>query len=104
ETKNPQRNIPIGLIGALAICTIFYLLVGYGAAGSVGAQPMQALNGAILDPGTPAMAAACHATQALVCSNEPLAYVMRTLQHPLIGVLIELAAIVALPSVILMMM
>ncbi len=33
ETKNPQRNIPIGLIGALAICTIFYLLVGYGAAG-----------------------------------------------------------------------
>ncbi len=50
------------------------------------------------------MAAACHAAQALVCSNEPLAYVMRTLQHPLIGVLIELAAIVALPSVILMMM
>ncbi|HET8899881.1 MAG TPA: amino acid permease, partial [Rhodanobacteraceae bacterium] len=34
ETKNPNRNIPIGLIGALIICTIFYLLVGYGAAGS----------------------------------------------------------------------
>ena len=29
ETKNPQRNIPIGLIGSLAICTIYYLLVGY---------------------------------------------------------------------------
>jgi len=104
ETKNPQRNIPIGLIGALAICTIFYLLVGYGAAGSVGAQPMHALNGAILDPGTPAMAAACKGSQALVCSNEPLAHVMRVLQHPWIGILIELAAIVALPSVILMMM
>src|SRR3546814_5512104 len=25
ETKNPQRNMPIGLIGSLAICTIFYL-------------------------------------------------------------------------------
>jgi len=104
ETKNPQRNIPIGLIGALAICTIFYLLVGYGAAGSVGAQPMHALTGAVLDPGTPAMAAACKGSEALVCSNEPLAHVMRMLQHPWIGILIELAAIVALPSVILMMM
>jgi hypothetical protein len=27
ETKNPQRNMPIGLIGSLAICTVFYLLV-----------------------------------------------------------------------------
>ncbi len=40
ETKNPNRNIPIGLIGSLTICTIFYLLVGYSAAGSVGAQPI----------------------------------------------------------------
>ena len=53
ETKNPNRNIPIGLIGALAICTIFYLLVGYGAAGSVGAQPLFGANGMALDPGTP---------------------------------------------------
>ncbi|HEX7873469.1 MAG TPA: amino acid permease, partial [Sphingobium sp.] len=27
ETKNPQRNMPIGLIGSLGICTIFYMLV-----------------------------------------------------------------------------
>jgi len=27
ETRNPQRNVPIGLIGSLGICTIFYLLV-----------------------------------------------------------------------------
>jgi APA family basic amino acid/polyamine antiporter len=103
ETKNPQRNIPIGLIAALLICTIFYLLVGYGAAGSVGAQPMM-LNGMAIDPGTPAMAAACGNSQALVCSREPLAQVMRVLGHPWIGNLIGLAAIVALPSVILMMM
>src|SRR3546814_9379461 len=38
ETKNPQRNMPIGLIGSLAICTIFYLLVAAGVIGSVGAQ------------------------------------------------------------------
>jgi APA family basic amino acid/polyamine antiporter len=104
ETKNPNRNVPIGLIAALTICTIFYLLVGYGAAGSVGAQPMLGPNGMALDPGTPAMAAACQSSQALVCSNEPLAHVIRMLGFPQIGNLIALAAIVALPSVILMMM
>ncbi|QNN46408.1 amino acid permease [Thermomonas brevis] len=107
ETKNPNRNIPIGLIGALAVCTIFYLLVGYGAAGSVGAQPLMDAAGTVLDPGTPAMAAACalpENAQALVCSNEPLAHVIRVLGFPKIGNLIALAAVVALPSVILMMM
>ena len=104
ETKNPNRNIPIGLIGALVTCTVFYLLVGYGAAGSVGAQPMFGADGVALDPGTPAMAAACANSQALVCSNEPLAHVIRVLGFPKVGNLIALAAIVALPSVILMMM
>ena len=104
ETRNPNRNIPIGLIGALLICTIFYLLVGYGAAGSVGAQPLTSATGAFLDPGTPSFAAACGNSQALVCSREPLAQVMSTLGHPRVAVMIELAAIVALPSVILMMM
>ncbi|HEY9112491.1 MAG TPA: amino acid permease [Rhodanobacteraceae bacterium] len=104
ETRNPNRNIPIGLIAALVICTIFYLLVGYGAAGSVGAQPLTSATGAFLDPGTPAFAAACGNSDALVCSREPLAQVMSTLGHPRVAVMIELAAIVALPSVILMMM
>ncbi len=27
ETKNPQRNLPIGLIGSLVVCSIFYCLV-----------------------------------------------------------------------------
>ena len=40
ETKNPQRNMPIGLIGSLVICTVFYLLVASGAIGAVGAQPV----------------------------------------------------------------
>ena len=37
ETKNPQVNMPIGLIGSLAICTIFYMLVAGGVIGTVGA-------------------------------------------------------------------
>src|SRR3954463_7158026 len=34
ETKNPQRNVPIGLIGSLLICTVFYLLVAAGVVGA----------------------------------------------------------------------
>lgn len=28
ETKNPQRNLPIGILGSLAICTLLYVLFG----------------------------------------------------------------------------
>ncbi|MET0225491.1 MAG: amino acid permease [Dokdonella sp.] len=104
ETKNPNRNIPIGLIGSLTICTIFYLLVGYGAAGSVGAQPILGPDGMPLEPGSEAMAAACAASQALVCSKEPLAHALRLIGWPVLGNWIGVAAILALPSVILMMM
>ncbi len=103
ETKNPNRNIPIGLLGSLVICTIFYLLVSYGAVGSVGAQPMLGPNGASLQPGTPAMAAACVGSPALVCSKDALAHVMVLIGHNTMGSLIGLAAALALPSVILMM-
>src|SRR5438874_7262256 len=28
ETRNPQRNMPIGILGGLAICTLIYVVVG----------------------------------------------------------------------------
>jgi len=40
ETKNPQRNVPIGLIGSLLFCTIVYILVAAGAVGTIGGQPI----------------------------------------------------------------
>ena len=103
ETKDPNRNIPIGLIGSLLVCTVFYLLVGYAAVGAVGAQPIFGADGVALHPGTPALAAACKGSEALVCSNEPLAHVLRIIGFPKAGNLIGLAAALALPSVILMM-
>ena len=105
ETKNPQRNMPIGLIGSLGICTVFYLLVAAGVVGSVGAQPVMA-NGVGLEPGSTELAAQCAAIadQAVVCSKEALAWTLREIGWPQIGNLIGLAAGLALPSVILMMM
>ena len=35
ETKNPQRNLPIGILGGLAICTIIYVIVGFVLTGVV---------------------------------------------------------------------
>src|SRR3546814_15379234 len=56
ETRNPQRNVPIGLIASLGICTVFYLLVSAGAIGSLGAQPVRGIGGEVLMPGTSALA------------------------------------------------
>ncbi|MBS0472445.1 MAG: amino acid permease [Proteobacteria bacterium] len=110
ETRNPQRNVPIGLIGSLLICTIFYLLVAGGAIGAIGAQPVVDAAGRAFEPGSPELAAKCAAivaggaVQPLVCSKEALAHVLRTIGYVPIGNLIGLAAFLALPSVVLMMM
>ncbi len=43
ETRNPQRNLPIGILGGLAICTVIYVIVGIVATGLV---PYEQLRGA----------------------------------------------------------
>src|SRR6187455_1122931 len=35
ETRNPQRNLPIGILGGLAICTLIYVIVGAVLTGMV---------------------------------------------------------------------
>lgn len=82
ETINPQRNIPIGLIGSLGFCTVIYLLVAAGAIGTIGAQP----------------------GGSLAQSDDALAFVLREIGHGWAGDLVAIAAGLALPSVILMMM
>jgi APA family basic amino acid/polyamine antiporter len=105
ETRNPQRNLPIGLIGALGICTIIYLLVAAGAIGAYGAQPVFGPQGQVLDPGSIGLMQTCKdlGGQPLVCSREALAHVLRSIHQPLVGNLLGLAAGIALPTVILIM-
>jgi len=45
ETKNPQRNLPIGILGGLAICTLIYVVVGFVLTGMA---PTRELN--VADP------------------------------------------------------
>ncbi|MDP5279011.1 amino acid permease [Sphingomonas sp. DG1-23] len=79
EAKRPGRDLTIGIVGSMLVCTIIYMLVAVAA---VGALPYQQLAN----------------------SAEPLALVLRTLGQPAAGHLIALAAVIALPSVILVMM
>jgi APA family basic amino acid/polyamine antiporter len=79
EAKNPGRDLTIGIIGSMAVCTLIYMLVAVAAIGAV----------SYVDVGR---------------SAEPLAYVMRALDQPTAAWAIGLAALIALPSVILVMM
>ena len=79
EAKNPGRDLTIGIIGSMALSTIIYMLV---AAVAVGALPFKEIAD----------------------SGEPLPHVLRSLGYPLVASLVGGAAIVALPSVILVMM
>jgi APA family basic amino acid/polyamine antiporter len=79
EAKNPKRDLTIGIVGSMLVCTFIYMLVAIAAVGAV-------------------------SYTALANSPEPLALVLRGLDQPMAAHLVALAAVVALPSVILVMM
>jgi basic amino acid/polyamine antiporter, APA family len=79
EAKNPNRDLTIGIIGSMLISTLIYMLV---ASVAVGVIPFQEI----------------------AQSGEPLPHVLRSIGYPLVASLVGVAAIVALPSVILVMM
>ncbi len=107
ETKDPQRNVPIGLVGSLLFCTVFYILVAAGAIGTIGGQPIMGPNGVPFPAGSEELARQCATFAAdklpLVCSNEALAHVLRQIGWSGVGNALGIAAFLALPSVILVL-
>jgi len=79
ETKRPARDLTIGIIGSMILCTLIYIAV---AAAALGAAPFTDFAG----------------------TGAPLVHVLELLQHPLAARLVAAAAIVALPTVILVLM
>lgn len=59
ETRNPRRNMPIGLLGSLLICTVFYILFAYVMTGVANYHSFRGLDSlapvatAIAQMGTP---------------------------------------------------
>ncbi|GAA0532459.1 APA family basic amino acid/polyamine antiporter [Rhizomicrobium palustre] len=79
ETKDPQRDLKIGIIGSMALSSSIYMLVALAALG------------------------ACYYTD-LSKAAAPLAHVLNMLNNPLAAQIVSMAAIIALPSVILVVM
>ena len=107
ETRNPQVNVPIGLIGSLLFCTVFYMLVAAGAVGTIGGQPIMGPGGVPYPAGSEELARQCALPEhsgALVCSDEALAHVLREIGFSGVGNLLGIAAFLALPSVILVLL
>ena len=76
ETKRPERDLPIGIVGSMVACTIIYLVV---AATAIGALPFARLAG----------------------SSEPLALILRGVGQEGVATAVAAAAAIALPTVIL---
>lgn len=76
ETKNPGRDLSIGIVGSMVGCTLIYLVVALAA---VGAMSFSVFGK----------------------SAEPLALIMRELGHGGAAKIVAAAAVIALPTVLL---
>ena len=78
EVKNPQRNMPIGIIGSLIICTILYVAVSLVLTGIV---PYTQLN-----------------------VSDPVAFAMQFVGQDWVAGVISLSAVIGMITVMLVMM
>ena len=76
ETKRPERDLAIGIVGSMLICTALYLVV---AAAAIGARPVGSF----------------------AASPEPLALILREMGQGTAAKWIGASAVVALPTVLL---
>ncbi len=76
ETKNPGRDLAIGIVGSMAACVVIYMLVAVAA---VGALSYTRFAG----------------------SPEPLALILRELGQPGVATFLAVSAVIALPTVLL---
>ena len=79
ETKRPSRDLTIGIIGSMALCTLIYMAV---AASALGASYFGDFSK----------------------TGAPLVYILNSLHHGFAAQVVASAAIVALPTVILVLM
>lgn len=69
EAKNPKRDMPIGILGSLLICTILYILFGHVLTGVANWQEFA-------DPNKGGEASVAYAIDHMAGHYEPIAYTM----------------------------
>lgn len=78
ETKNPQRDMPIGILSSLGICTVLYVAVSLVVTGMVNYTEIEI--------------------------DAPLAAAFRTVGHPGIATTVSVGALVGLTTVMMILM
>lgn len=76
ETKNPGRDLSIGIVGSMILCVLIYMAV---AAAAIGAEPYQRF----------------------AASTEPLALILRDIGQPVFAKILAASASIGMPTVIL---
>ena len=90
EAKNPQRDMPIGILGSLLICTVLYVAM---AAVMTGTTPFRLLN-----TPEPVATAISHVLEGIPAGSAS-SYLLNTLK-----ILVVFAALAGLSSVVLVML
>jgi APA family basic amino acid/polyamine antiporter len=76
EAKNPERDLAIGIVGSLLVCTLIYILVAVAAVGAM-------------------------SFTRFADSPEPLALILREMGQGTVARIVAIAAVIALPTVLL---
>ena len=98
EAKNPQRDLPIGIIASLIICTLLYLLVSAVLTGIV--PVVQYRNAADALSGVPAVSP----TDSQAFLNAPVAFALSVIDQNWAAALISAGAVAGITSVLLVML
>jgi len=78
EAKNPQRDMPIGIIGSLIVCTILYILYAHVLTGIVNYKDLNVAA--------------------------PLAVAVDHIPYPIVGLMMKIGSLLGLTSVVLVML
>ena len=81
ETKNPERNLTIGIVGSMALCTAIYVVVATVAVGALSYTQFSQSHDAA-----------------------PLVYILQSLSHGTAAQIVAACVVIAIPSVILVLM
>ncbi len=98
EAKNPQRDLPIGIIASLIICTVLYLAVGAVLSGIVPVVQYRSLEQAL--PGVPMITA----EESVKFLNAPVAYALSVIGQDWAAGLVSAGAVAGITSVLLVML
>jgi APA family basic amino acid/polyamine antiporter len=98
EAKNPQRDLPIGIIASLVICTVLYLAVGFVLSGIVPVIQFRASEAAL--PGVAMVAQ----SESVAFLNAPVAYALAFIGQGWAAGLVSAGAVAGITSVLLVML